>query len=107
MKIFISQPMDGKSSEEVQAEFEIALGKIKAFMTPDEVKKMEIIDSYITESPPAHLKGGAIGIWYLGRSIEKLANAELAIFLSGWHLARGCRIEEYVANQYGITCRYL
>ena len=39
---------------------------------------------------------------YLGRSIEVLAKADLAVFMNGWEKARGCRIEHQTAKDYGI-----
>ena len=37
----------------------------------------------------------------LASSINKLADADLVVFASGWENARGCKIEFEVAKQYG------
>ena len=39
---------------------------------------------------------------FLGKSLEMLAGADLAVFASGWQDARGCRIEHDCAVAYGI-----
>ena len=60
----------------------------------------EIIDSFI-EDPPSH---DVIheSLWYLGRSLQFLADADIAYFSQGWDQARGCIIENMVAQRYGI-----
>ena len=42
-------------------------------------------------------------MWYLGKSLEYLADADLAVFALDWPSARGCRIEHEAAVQYGIA----
>ena len=90
MKIFISQPMKDLSEEEIRHNREKAIKKIKSLYGDD----VEIIDSYIDcEGTP---------LWCLGKSIELLSTADVAYFLKGWNIARGCRIEYMCANDYGI-----
>jgi hypothetical protein len=38
----------------------------------------------------------------LGKSIELMAHADVAVFCPGWKEARGCRIEHECAVQYGL-----
>ncbi|MDR3348822.1 MAG: hypothetical protein LBO03_04345 [Acidaminococcales bacterium] len=42
----------------------------------------------------------------LAKSIELLAQAEVAIFMPGWEGARGCRIERAVCRDYGIAIEH-
>jgi len=99
MKIFISQPMRGKSEEFIIQERKNAVSKLKE-LYPD----VEIIDSYHkgyleeleTKDPIS------TPIKYLAASIHMLADAKLVVFLSGWEEARGCLIEKRVAERYGI-----
>ena len=115
MKIFLSQPMNGRSLKEVMDERCKVLGPIIAsikagFDLHDHIwgdDTIEIIDSIVAEDPPSNLEDDQIGIWYLSKSIEKMVDADFAIFFPGWNTARGCRIEELVANQYTIPCSYL
>ena len=90
-KIFISQPMRGKTSEEIRAEREKAVEVIKAFVN-DEV---EVLDSYFDDFDGNPLE-------YLAKSIELLAKADVAYFAKGWEDARGCRIEHICAVEYTI-----
>ena len=90
-KIFISQPMRGKTSEEIRAEREKAVETVKAFVN-DEV---EVLDSYFDDFDGNPLE-------YLAKSIELLAKADVAYFAKGWEDARGCRIEHICAVEYAI-----
>lgn len=49
---------------------------------------------YFTEDAPEGVDGG---VWYLGKSIELLAQADVAYFVKGWYKARGCLIENECA----------
>ena len=41
-------------------------------------------------------------LWFLGKSLELLAGADIAYFAKGWQDARGCRIEHTCAVEYNI-----
>ena len=41
-------------------------------------------------------------LWFLGKSLELLAGADIAYFTKDWEEARGCRIEHTCALEYGI-----
>lgn len=93
MKVFISQPMKGKTNEEIKAERNRLIGKVRALYGDD----IEIIDSFFENAP-----ADARPLWFLGKSLELLATADVAAFASGWRDARGCRIENICAIEYGI-----
>ena len=97
MKIFISQPMKDKTYEQILAERNIAISRIEQLYPGS---PLEIIDSFFCD-----YDGNAVQ--FLGKSIMKLGEADLVVFLSGWNKAKGCRIEEEVANVYGIECLYM
>jgi hypothetical protein len=90
-KVFISQPMKGKSDEEIRKERELACDYLNNLYK----ENYQIIDSYFPD-----FNGNAVA--FLGKSIEKLSEATVAVFLSGWEHARGCRIEHDVAINYEI-----
>lgn len=90
-KLFISQPMQGKSMEEIFAEREEAIKKAKRFVKCD----MEVIDSYIQDAPE-----GAKPLWFLGKSLELMADADVVYFADGWQKARGCQLEYECAHAY-------
>lgn len=41
-------------------------------------------------------------LWYLGRSIQQMEEADAIYFCEGWEDARGCLIERQVAEKYGL-----
>ena len=93
-KLFISQPMKGKSDEEILAEREKAIAKAQAMLG----EPVEVIDSFFQSAP-----ADARPLWFLGKSLELLSTADVAYFVTGWQDARGCRIEYTCAAEYGIN----
>lgn len=96
-KLFISQPMRGKSNEEIIAEREKAV-KAAAKKLGEPV---EVIDSFFKDAPVT-----ASPLWFLGKSLEALAGADIVYFCEGWDTARGCKIEQQCAVEYGIDRLY-
>lgn len=95
-KLFISQPMRGLSSEEIlEAREEIRINAEKIIGEP-----IELIDSFIKEYPGEINK--SIPVWYLGKSIQFLSQADVAYFGGDWKNARGCKIEYEIARKYDI-----
>lgn len=93
-KLFISQPMNGKTDEEIKVErTEIVKCVTERF------GEIEVIDSFIEENAPDNANSG---LWYLGKSLELLSSADCAYFADGWKNYRGCKIEHECAVQYGI-----
>ena len=93
-KLFISQPMRGKSDEEIFAE------RQKAIKAAEKVigEPVEVIDSFFEKAPV-----NAKPLWFLGKSLELLADADVAYFAPGWEDARGCTIEHTCAVEYDIN----
>lgn len=95
-KIFISQPMRGLTDEEIlKAREEIRKNAEKVIKEP-----VELIDSFVEDYPGEINKH--IPVFYLGKSIQFLSQADIAYFGGDWRNARGCKIEHEVAKQYGI-----
>ncbi len=94
VRLFISQPMNGKTKEEIQEEKEIIIQNVKE-KYPDVV----VINSYFEDYNP---DCGCVPLKYLGKSLELLADADIAYFAEGWKNYRGCRIEHTCAMEYGI-----
>lgn len=92
-KLFISQPMNGKTDEEILAEREKAIGYAKKMVKDD----VEVIDSFFESAPH-----DANPLWFLGKSIELMSKADVVYFAPGWENARGCKIEHTCAVEYGI-----
>lgn len=94
-KLFVSVPMKGRTQEEIKASIE----KMKMIAEVYEGEELELIDSYIEDNPP---KDSKEAIWYLGKSIEKLAQADIFIGISDDWEWSGCYIETSAATKYEI-----
>lgn len=92
-RLFISQPMRGKTNEEIMEQRKKAV----AFAEKLIGDQVEPIDSFFKDAPV-----DANPLWYLAKSIELLSTADIAYFAKGWEDARGCRIENACAKEYGI-----
>ena len=92
-KLFISQPMKDKTDDEILDERSNAIQAAKDSVN-DEI---EVIDSFFQNAP-----ADANPLWYLGESLKLLATADVAYFAPGWNKARGCKIENLCAKEYGI-----
>lgn len=97
MKVFISQPMNGKDEKTILDERAKMFQKVQAKYPTESI---ELIDSYIPEACPANRKHR--GSWYLGKSLEFLSEADLAVFAPGFEKAKGCLVEYITAKFYGI-----
>lgn len=90
--IFISQPMGGRSDDEINAERRRVIE-----IARQQFGEVDVLETFFSNFGPA-----AKPLDYLARSIELLAKADVAIFAPGWQDARGCRIEHQCALEYGI-----
>lgn len=86
MKIMISQPMKGKTDNEIKKE----RNKIIDLLNLD---KEDVIDTLFDF-------GDKTPLYYLSKSIEAMDKADCVIFAPGWELARGCKIEFEIATRY-------
>lgn len=93
MKIFISQPMKGKTDEEIIEARAVAVEYLRLKYGSD----VEILNSFFQGEPVT-----VNPLKCLAESIRILADADAAFFCRGWMTARGCLIEHQCAESYGI-----
>ena len=93
LKVFISQPMADKTDEQILNARKHAINIIKKKFGKD----VEILDSFFKDAPHE-----STPVWFLGKSIEVLSEANIAYFIGDWKNYRGCKIENTVAHEYGI-----
>lgn len=93
MKVFISQPMKGKTGEEILQERDRIIDFIKDYS----IEEIEIIDSFFKDAPHS-----ANPLLYLSKSLELLSQSDLCVFAKGYEDYRGCRIEKLCCEEYGI-----
>lgn len=99
-KIFISQPMNGKTTEEIENERNDIIDRL-ATQFARENEYIYIIYSFFKDAPH-----GTKPLWYLGESIKLMSEADIVFFCDGWQTARGCQIEHDCALEYGIDTMY-
>ena len=99
IKIFISQPMKDKTSQEIEQERKEIIEKIRKHFKKIEVR---VVDSFIKDAPH-----DAKPLWFLSKSLELLSNANVIVLGKDWKNSRGCRIEHECAVQYGIPIIYI
>lgn len=92
-KLFISQPMRGKTDEEILAVREKAIKAAEKLIG----EPVEVIDSFFRSAPV-----DAKPLWFLGKSLELLSTADVAYFAPGWNDFRGCKVEHTCAVEYNI-----
>lgn len=98
--VFISQPMRGKTNNQIQSERDVIIEKAKS-KCPTDIE-FYVIDSFRPDEFEDENSVKNKPLFYLAKSIECLAQADIAIFGYGWENARGCKIEHECAQEYGI-----
>lgn len=94
-RLFISMPMRGLEINEIKKKMKESKKLVEEILGED----LYLIDSVFDTAPGGDTN---IPVWYLGESLKKLAQADVAFFAEGWKDARGCKIEHETAVQYGI-----
>ena len=90
MKIMISQPMKGKTNEQIREERAKLVKRLQE-------EGDEVVDT-VFENAPADED---VAIYMLSQSIRYIGKVDAVVFMKGWQDARGCRIEHQVAVDYG------
>ena len=104
MKAMLSQPMAGKTDEEIVETREKAVKALKE-------KGYEIVNTLFTDEWYSREKMEERGVeqiplCFLAKSLENMSLCHAAYFCKGWVKARGCRIEHDAAVAYGLTVLY-
>lgn len=103
-KAMLSQPMAGKSNEEIIATRERAIKVLTE-------KGYEIVNTLFTDEWYSHKameERGVVNIplCFLAKSLENMSKCHAAYFCRGWEQARGCQIEHAAAVAYGLEIIY-
>lgn len=92
MKVMISQPMKGKTTEQVRAEREAVIKSLES-------KGHTVVDTVFADTPP---ETDNVALWHLGKSLEAMSSVDAVYFMAGWRQARGCLIEHMAAEKYDL-----
>lgn len=103
-KAMISQPMAGKTEEEIVKARNDAIEFLES-------KGYKVINTLFTDewySPEKMKERGVeqIPLCFLAKSLENMSLCHTAYFCNGWEYARGCRIEHAAAKAYGLEIIY-
>ena len=104
MKAMLSQPMAGKTQEEIVATREKAIAALKE-------RGYEIVNTLFTDEWYSHKSMDERGVvqiplCFLAKSLENMSLCHAVYFCRGWEKARGCRIEHEAAVAYGLAIIY-
>ena len=97
MKVMISQPMRGKTNEQIRQEREELVKEL-------EMQGYEVVDTIFADETPID---SDIAMYFLSKSIEAMAKVDGIIFMPGWKEASGCKIEYRIALEYGKFIKVL
>lgn len=95
LKIMISQPMRGKTNEQIKRE----RAEIVELLQEE---GYEVVDT-VFENAPADED---VAMYMLSQSIRYIGKVDAVYFMKGWEKARGCKIEHTVAAEYGKKIFY-
>lgn len=103
-KAMLSQPMAGKTDQEIIETREKALTVLRD-------KGYEVVNTLFTDewySNDAMESRGVVQIplCFLAKSLENMSLCHAAYFCKGWEKARGCKIEHDAALAYGLEIIY-
>ena len=104
MRAMLSQPMAGKTDEEIIRTREIAVNELENLGY--EIVNTLFTDEYYSESSMEDRGVVQIPLCFLAKSLENMSLCHAAYFCKGWENARGCRIEHEAAVAYGLTIIY-
>ena len=104
MKAMLSQPMAGKTEQEITDTRNRAIAALEA-------RGYEVVNTLFTDewySKEKMQERGVVQIplCFLAKSLENMSLCHAAYFCRGWENARGCRIEHDAAKAYGLEIIY-
>lgn len=103
-KAMISQPMAGKTDEEIVAARDKAVAALESM-------GYEVVNTLFTDewySDEAMEARGVVQVplCFLAKSLENMSLCHVAYFCEGWEQVRGCYIEHEAAVFYGLDVLY-
>lgn len=103
-KAMLSQPMAGKTDDEIIATREKAIKVLeeKGF----KIMNTLFTDKWYSKDKMAERGVVQIPLLFLAKSLENMSFCHAAYFCKGWENARGCKIEHEAAKAYGLEIIY-
>lgn len=103
-KAMLSQPMAGKTDEEIISTRDRAIKVLKengytivnTLFTDEWYNNEKMVERGVVQIP----------LCYLAKSLESMSLCHTAYFCKGWENTRGCKIEHEAAKAYGLEIIY-
>lgn len=98
----ISQPMAGKTEEEIKVTRDKAIKKLNEL-------GYELVNTLFTDEWVAKEKANDVAnvpLWFLAKALQKMSECDAVYFCRGWAKASGCNVEHTAANLYGLELIY-
>lgn len=92
MRVMISQPMRGKTTEQIKAERAELIAKLEA-------AGHDVVDTIFNDVVPSEARPA---VWHLGKALMELSQCDALVIMPGWEDADGCVVELTTAHRYGI-----
>ena len=100
----LSQPMAGKTNEEIIATRERAIKSLNKLGY--EVVNTLFTDEWYSKEKTEERGVVQIPLCFLAKSLENMSLCHAVYFCKGWEKTRGCRIEHDTAVAYGLKVIY-
>lgn len=104
MRAMLSQPMAGKTDEEIVNTREKAIEYLRD--GGYEVVNTLFTDEWYSKDKMEEREVVQIPLCFLAKSLENMSLCHTVYFCKGWENARGCRIEHDAAVAYGLDIIY-
>lgn len=100
-KVFISQPMTGRSVKEITAERQSIIDFLEQLNTglSNLGLSVEVINAFNVQAFTSNIHP----LLLIGDCIKKMSEADIVVFANGWTQSKGCRIEHQCAVDYGLS----
>ena len=103
-KAMLSQPMAGKTDEEINATRDKAIKVLQE--NGYEIVNTLFTDEWYSKEKMQERGVVQISLCFLAKSLENMSLCHTAYFCKGWENARGCKIEHDAAVAYGLDIIY-
>ena len=101
-KAMISQPMRNKTEEEITTTRKRAVERLVNL-------GYEVVDTYFSDewlNKQDEKEIANLSLYFLAKSLKEMAKCDAVYFCRDWEQARGCRLEEQAALEYGVETIY-
>ena len=92
IKVFISQPIKNRTTMEIMEERQQAIKMVKSLYHDT----VEIVNPFHYDQPAQK------PLFLLGKNLEFMSSADVAVFVPNWEDYTQCKIEQFCAMEYGI-----